>query len=348
MEKNLPEFIGRKKMSTVRWGVLGTSGIAEKQLLPAFERASNAKVVAIASQSNLAKAKELASTFHIDNIYDSYEKLLADSSIQAIYLPLPNHLHKKWAIKAAESGKHILCEKPAGLTAEEVKAIQKACEDNQVLFMEGFMYHFHPQHQRVKELIASGNVGEVRSMRAAFTFHLTGGKRVNSIKLDRQKGGGSLYDVGCYAIHSIRNILGQEPESVYTHVQMNTDNDVDEAVHGYLQFSNGLHASFDVSFSAVNQRVYEVIGTEGLIRAPRAYRPDEYGGEAIVTLEKDKITQTERLYGDQYCLEVEHISEAILSGNTDLKHDFENSIQNMKVMDACFESIQTGKKAYVN
>src|SRR5699024_11439691 len=97
---------------------------------------------------------------------------------------------------------------------------------------------------------------------------------------------------------------------------------------------------------AVNQRVYEVIGTEGLIRAPRAYRPDEYGGEAIVTLEKDKITQTERLYGDQYCLEVEHISEAILSGNTDLKHDFENSIQNMKVMDACFESIQTGKKAY--
>src|SRR5699024_7955411 len=124
-------------------------------------------------------------------------------------------------------------------------------------------------------------------------------------------------------------------------------NSHDCAVHCYLQFSKGLHASFDVSFSAVNQRVYEVIGTEGLIRAPRAYRPDEYGGEAVVMLEKGNTTQTERLYGDQYCLEVEHISEAILSGNTHLKHDFENSIQNMKVMDACFESIQTRKTAYV-
>src|SRR5699024_4788378 len=302
-------------MSTVKWGVLGTSGIAETQLLPAFRRSNNAEVVAIASQSNIEKANELAETFEIENVYNSYEALLTDASIKAVYLPLPNHLHKEWAIKAAENGKHILCEKPAGLTAEEVKAIQKACEDNQVLFMEGFMYHFHPQHERVKELIASGTIGEVSSMRAAFTFHLTGEKRVNSIKLDRQKGGGSLYDVGCYAIHSIRNILGQEPESVYIQAQMNSDNDVDEAVHGYLQFSKGLHASFDVSFSAVNQRVYEVVGTEGLIRAPRAYRPDEYGGEAIVMLDKGNTTQTERLYGDQYCLEVEHISEAILSGN---------------------------------
>lgn len=334
-------------MSTVKWGILGTSSIAETQLLSAFRRSSNAKVVAIASQSNIIKAKELAETYEIENVYDSYEKLLLDSSIKAVYLPLPNHLHKEWAIKAAENGKHILCEKPAGLTAEEVKAIQQACEDNQVLFMEGFMYYFHPQHERVKELIASGNIGDISSMRAAFTFNLTSEKRVNSIKLDCQKGGGSLYDVGCYAIHSIRNILGQEPESVYIHAQVNPDNDVDETAHGYLQFSDGMYASFDVSFSAINQRVYEVIGTEGLIRAPRAYRPDEYGGEAIVVLEKGNTTQMERLYGDQYCLEVEHISEAILSGNIHLKHDFENSIQNMKVMDACFESIQTGKTAYV-
>src|SRR5699024_5992866 len=129
MAKNLPEFIGRKKMSTVRWGVLGTSGIAEKQLLPAFERASKAKVVAIASQSNLAKAKGISGTFHILNRYDRYDELFGDPSIQSIYLHLPHHLHKKWAVKVAETRKHILCEKPAGLTAEEVKAIQKACED---------------------------------------------------------------------------------------------------------------------------------------------------------------------------------------------------------------------------
>src|SRR5699024_125214 len=142
---------------TIRWGVLSTAKIAQKELIPAIKRAVNAEVTGIASSSE-EKAKEVAQKFSIQKVYSSYEQLLDDPEIDAVYIPLPNHLHKEWVIKAANKGKHILCEKPAAVNAAEFEEMQAVCEEQDVIFMEAFMYHFHPQHERVKEIIASGEI----------------------------------------------------------------------------------------------------------------------------------------------------------------------------------------------
>lgn len=329
-------------MNKVRWGVLSTAGIAQKELLPAFMRSENAVVTAIATGSDIEKAKEIASEFDIEKVYDSYEKLLEDPKIDAVYIPLPNHLHKKWVIEAANKGKHILCEKPAAITREEVLEMKAACEANEVLFMEAFMYYFHPQHARVKELVTSGEVGEVTFMQAGFSFYLDEERRAHTIKMDQEKGGGSLYDVGCYAIHAIRNILGAEPESVHVHAVMDPEYGIDTDAVAYLIFPNGMRASFDSSFNLAMRHEYKVHGTKGSITVPRAFRPDNYGGEGVIQIEKGDGTTTEIVRGDQYCLQVEHLSQAILDGKKTVHHTFENTLDNMAVIDACYASIASG------
>lgn len=327
-------------MPKVQWGVLSTAGIAQKQLIPAFLRADNAEVTAIASGSNLKKAEEIAGRFGIPTAYDSYEKLLNDPKVDAVYIPLPNHLHKEWVMKAAENGKHILCEKPAALNADDVVEMKEVCEEHGVLFMEAFMYHFHEQHNRVKEIIDAGEIGDVRFMRAAFSFYLA--NKENNIRTSSEKGGGSIYDIGCYAIHSIRNILREEPDSVYTHGVVDPDYGVETDAVGYLEFSNGIRAMFDSSFNLSNRSEYEVVGTEGRIIVPRAYRPDNNGGDGLVIIEKAGVQRTETINTDQYRSQVEHISQAILDGKKELYHDLENTINNMRVIDACYESISNG------
>lgn len=327
-------------MSKVQWGILSTAGIAQKALLPAFERSTNAEVSAIASRSDMKKANEIASRFNIPKTYDSYEKLLDDPEIQAVYIPLPNHLHHKWVIQAAESGKHILCEKPAALNAEEALEMQQACQANNVLFMEAFMHYFHPQHERVKEIIASGEIGEVKAMHAAFSFNLPDNEKDNNIRMSSQKGGGSIYDIGCYAIHSIRNILRSEPETVHVHAKVDSNYHVDTDVVAYMTFANGQRATFDVSFNLDKRSEYAIYGTDGGIVVPRAYRPDWNGGDGLVTVEKQGLTLTETINSDQYRNQVEHISEVIREGNNKLQHDFANTINNMRVIDACIQSIK--------
>src|SRR5690625_2117874 len=329
-------------MNKVNWGILSTAKIAQNELIPAFQRASGAEVTAIATGSGIEKAKEVAEKFNIEKTYDSYEKLLDDPSIDAVFIPLPNHLHKKWVIEAAKRGKHILCEKPAALNTAEVMEMKKACEENQVIFMEAFMYHFHPQHERVREIIESGEIGEIKYMRAAFSFYL--GKRENNIKMNKE-GGGSIYDVGCYTIHSMRNVLQAEPETVHMHTVHEQENNVDTDATGYVTFPGGVRGIFDVSFNMAKRSEYEVIGTEGRIIVPRAYRPDWHGGDGLVVVEKPGTSRTETLNADQYRGEIEHISQAILNGDHKLKHDFDNTINNMRVIDACFRSIEEGRKA---
>ncbi|MFD2044785.1 Gfo/Idh/MocA family protein [Ornithinibacillus salinisoli] len=328
-------------MTKVRWGVLSTAGIAQKALLPAFSRADNAEVVAIASGGGIEKAEAVAKRFQIEKTYDSYDRLLDDQTIDAVYIPLPNHLHKNWVIQAAKKGKHILCEKPAALTAEDVEELKSICEESNVIFMEAFMYHFHPQHDRVKAIIAAGEIGEVTFMRAGFTFYL--GQKDCNIRMSEQKGGGSIYDIGCYGIHAIRNILGQEPETVLVRATKDPDYDVDTDAIGFMTFSNGVRATFDSSFNLYNRTEYEVFGTKGRITVPRAYRPDKNGGEGLIIVEKDGVTLTEAITADQYREEVEHISQAILMDDRNLKHSIANTINNMRVIDACYQSIESGE-----
>ena len=336
-------------MKQVQWGILSTAGIAQKELIPAFERATNANVAAIATSSDLDKAATVANQFHIEKVYGTYEELLADSDIDAVYIPLPNHLHKKWVIEAARAGKHILCEKPAALNTEEVLEMKQVCEEEGVLFMEGFMYYFHPQHDWVKEIIESGEIGDVKYMQAGFSFYLGDDRREGSIKMTRETGGGSLYDVGCYAVHSLRNILGSEPDSVHVHAMKDPNTNVDTDVVSYMMFPNGVKASFDVSFNYARRAEYTVYGTKGRIIVPRAYRPDWYGGDGLVVVEQENKSRTETMYGDQYRNEVEYISDAILNGKSleKLEYDFENTVNNMRVLDACFESMEVGESVNV-
>src|SRR5690625_2297068 len=329
-------------MTKVRWGVLSTAGIAQTALIPAFNRSSNAVVTAIASSSGSEKAKAVAHEHNIDQAYDSYEKLLVDPDIDAVYIPLPNHLHKQWVIEAANHGKHILCEKPAGLNAAEVIEMKSVCEQNKVLFMEAYMYQFHPQHDRVKEIIAAGEIGEVLYVQGGFTFFMPEEDRSQNIRMSHEKGGGSIYDIGCYPIHAIRQIIGMEPTSVTTEAIVDPTYEVDTDVVAHLTFPSGIRAAIDSSFNLAMRHEYRVFGTEGSINVPRAFRPDIHGGEGLVIVENSRNYRIETINGDIYRLQVEHFSEAVLNRHSECKQTFEDTIKNMKVIDACYESIRTG------
>ncbi|SFB00677.1 Predicted dehydrogenase [Lentibacillus halodurans] len=330
-------------MGFVKWGILSTANIAQTELIPAIKRSKNAQVTAIASASG--KASKAANTFKIPKSFNRYEELLDDPEIEVVYIPLPNHLHKEWVIKAAKNGKHILCEKPAVLTSDDMADIKSVCEENRVLFMEGFMYYFHPQHDRVKDIIASGEIGDVNFVRSSFSFLLTNTE--NNIRMDSEKGGGSFYDIGCYSVHAIRHILNSEPVSVHVHAKCDANDGVDTDAVTYMQFPDGIMTVFDNSFRMASRNEYEVVGTKGRIFLPRAYRPDWNGGDGLIIVETDGIRREETINEDQYKAEVEHFSDVILNG-TKVAHTMQNSASNLKVIEACLKSIDKGEQVFLN
>ncbi|WP_102275769.1 Gfo/Idh/MocA family protein [Cytobacillus massiliigabonensis] len=320
-------------MKKIKWGILSTAKIAIEQVIPAIQRSSNGEVYAIASLSK--KADSVADAFQIPFCYESYENLLDNPDVDAVYIPLPNNLHKEWAIQAANAKKHVLCEKPAALNAEEVNEMIMACRNNQVLFMEGFMYRFHPQHEKVKDLIKEKAIGEVKMIRAFFSFYME--DRKENIRLNPALGGGALYDIGCYCINSLRYLLDSEPLSMKVTGIMN-EKGVDTSVSAIMHFPNQVQASFMCSFDAVLKNEYEVLGTKGSIRVPHAYRPDLNAGKGIVQLSNENENHEYVISGDQYVLEVEHFAECILSNRKPV-YSGENTLNNMKVIDSLIEKL---------
>src|SRR5690625_3641095 len=226
VKRQAAEFhaLGQTRMrDIVRWGIIGNARIAREELIPAIKEANNAELTAIASRSPAA-AKDAAETYGFRKFHDSYDALLRDPDVDAVYIPLPNGLHAEWTVKAARAGKHVLCEKPAALTSVEAQRMVEACRVNGVVFMEAFMYQFHPQHQRVRAIVASGEIGQVRLMHSRFAFQLGD---PGNVRFDKKLGGGALYDVGCYCIHSSRHILGVEPSGVYAQAHADPDSGVD-------------------------------------------------------------------------------------------------------------------------
>ncbi|GAX91687.1 Gfo/Idh/MocA family protein [Effusibacillus lacus] len=325
----------------VRWGVLSTANIACEQLIPAIHRAVNAEVVAIASGSG--QAQSAAERLEIPKFYDSYQSLLDDSEIDAVYIPLPNHLHREWTSQAARAKKHVLCEKPAALNTREVREILDECGKSNVLFMEAFMYRFHPQHQKVKDLIQDGVIGGVKLMRASFSFFME--NREGNIRLASEMGGGAVYDIGCYCINSIRYILGREPVSVRAFGEI--ENGVDTDARAILNFANGIHAIFDCSFNMAMRNEYEVVGTKGTIRVPQAFRPDIHGGRGIIEIHQELAKKEIAIVANQYQQEVEHFSNCVLSGQQP-EYSGENTLKNMKVIDAVLQAIKTGEEVAID
>jgi xylose dehydrogenase (NAD/NADP) len=325
----------------INWGILSTANIAKKAVIPALQKVENAKVYAIASSNE--RVSELAEAFEIPHVYSSYDELLENPFVQAVYIPLPNTLHKEWVIKAAKKGKHVLCEKPAALTSEDVQEMVEACEQQNVLFMEAFMYQFQPQHTRVKEVIASGEIGEVRHIRSTFTFKLDFEKNQHNIRLNPELGGGSMWDVGSYCIHAARFLLGQEPTEVFVTGNIHPTFKVDTKVTGILSFPKGVTVSFDCSFEQPMTDQYVVEGTKGTITVPYAFRSDrrhESIGEIIIKNENGEH-RTEAFSGNQYELQVEHFSSCIIENQKPM-YTGQQTINNIKVIEACYQSLHKG------
>jgi D-xylose 1-dehydrogenase (NADP+, D-xylono-1,5-lactone-forming) len=326
-------------MRKVRWGVISSASIAKTQVIPAILRSDNAEIVGIASRDD--KAKDVAEVFSIRKYYDSYEKLLMNPEIEAVYIPLPNHLHKQWVMEAAKYGKHVLVEKPAALSAEEAQEMIEFCNQNNVKFMEAFMYQFHPQHERVKEIITSGEIGEIKLMRASLSFFLD--DREVNIRMNKEMGGGSIYDAGCYCIHAIRNLIGSEPVRVEAFAELDPQSGIDLSSIVYMKLENGMSCVFDCSFDMSFRQEYEIIGTKGKITVPAAYRPDVVNNIGSIIIHSEQGNRTESVGGDQFKSQIEHFSKAIIE-DFPPSYSGENSIQNMRVIDACYKSIANNQE----
>ncbi len=322
----------------IRWGILGCARIAERALIPAITEASNATLYGIASR-NFQKAKEWKEKFHFQKVYSDYQSLLDDPDIDAIYNPLPNHLHCEWTCKAAKVGKHILCEKPLALDIKEVKKMIRETDKYDVHLMEAFMYRFHPQHTKVLELIEKDTIGDIRTFHAAFTFQYSGGKE--DYRSFPEWGGGALMDVGCYTISAARLILGCEPVSVYAKVRWDSKWKIDMTDNILLEFPQGQTALLSCSFETQFQNQYDVVGSKGKISLLRAFIPKLNNG-IIEIYQEDKVKTITIPAINQYTLMVEHFDECILENKLP-RFPADDALYNMRTINAAQESSKTGK-----
>ncbi len=327
----------------LRWGILGAARINER-LLPAIVEASNSELVAIASRRPGAAAETLAKYAPSQQgqvrTYDDLTALLADEAVQAIYLPMANHEHAEWALKAIAAGKHVLCEKPMALTVADIDAIAEAAQKQNVVVMEGFMYRFHPQHARVRELIASGLIGEVRSVHASYSFIMRPA-RLYRLAENTGRGGGAMWDIGPYAIHSARWCFDTPPVAV-TALAKYVASGADITTSGVIDFGDGKQAHFDLSFEWARQSSYAVVGTKGGVRCHAAWTVPE--DEPVVSWwTEDGQRGEERLpAANHFVLEVEHFSDCVLNGKTPLL-SLEDAKINCQTIAAVLQSAATGR-----
>ena len=244
----------------LRWGVLSTANIGIDKVIPATAAAARCEVVAIASR-DLGRAQAAASGLGIARAFGSYEDLLADPDVDAVYNPLPNHLHAEWTIAAARAGKHVLCEKPLATNAAEAERMIQACEAEGVLLMEAFMYRLHPTWEAVRELVASGRIGELRAVQSWFSYF---NDDPNDIRNQVDAAGGALYDIGCYSVNLSRMLFGAEPIRIQGSVTRDPVMGIDTLTSGILGFADGV-ATFTCSTRAEPDQRVHIYGTEGRI-----------------------------------------------------------------------------------
>lgn len=327
----------------LRWGILGAARINER-LLPAIVEASNARLVAIASRRPGAAAQTLAqyAPHHQQNVqtYDNLEALLNDPDVEAVYLPLANREHAEWALRAIECGKHVLCEKPMALTVSDIEAIKTAASKQKVTAMEGFMYRFHPQHARVLELIRLGTIGEVRSVRASYSFMMKPARLYRLIE-SVENGGGAMWDIGCYAIHSARMFFDENPVAV-TAMAKYVESGADITTSGIIDFGAGKYAHFDFSFERARRCEYEIIGTKGGIKCHTVWQlPGDV--PVISWWTEDGRQCEERLPADNHFrLEIEHFSACVLNGNEPLL-SLDDAKANCQIIVAALQSAAQGR-----
>ena len=316
------------------WGLLSTAKINRALIKPLRASMCN-HLVAVASRTE-EKAKNYAEKWGIQRAYGSYEALLADPDIDVIYNSLPNNLHADWTIKALKAGKHVLCEKPLGLTATNVDKMLATVKETGRVLTEAFMYRHHAQTLKVKEIVKSGILGKLQFLRGSFSFSL---KDEENYRLKKEMGGGSIWDIGCYPISYIRMLVGTNPVEVFGR-QVRGQGGSDLSFVGQMRFSDGVLAQFDSSFQSPFRTEIEVVGSTGKLFVPNPFKPSKR--EEIVLTLNDKVEKI-KIHGQElYLGEVEDMADAVLLGKLP-RISLEDSRENASTIRAFLESAESGK-----
>ncbi len=325
-------------MKTIKWGILSSAKIGVKYLIPSIQKSEYGTVEAIASRDS-DRAEGIAKELNIPVSYGSYEELLADGSIDAIYNPLPNHLHVPWTIKAMEAGKHVLCEKPIALNAAEAeKLVNKTKEFPDIKVMEAFMYRFHPQWIEAKTKIENGEIGKLQTIQAAFSYYNVDPMNIRN---KSNMGGGGLMDIGCYCISVSRFIFDREPDLVYGVIDIDPVLGVDRKASGLLSFGDNT-SIFTCSTQMQPYQRVKIFGTEGMIEIEIPFNAPADRDTHLYLTRNGETETIEVLAVDQYTLQVDAFCNAILK-DSDVPTPLEDAVANMKVIDAMFLSNEQKK-----
>ncbi len=330
-------------MNEIRWGILSTAKIGVEKVIPAIQSAENCTVTALASRTG-DKAKKIAGELGIPKAYENYNDLLQDPDIDAIYNPLPNHMHVPWSIKALESGKHVLCEKPIGLSVEDAKKLLKEARRHPDLkIMEAFMYRFHPQWKKARALVQENSIGELQTIQSFFSYYNDDPYNIRNIA---EMGGGALMDIGCYCISLSRFLFEREPVRVSANMKFDENFGVDYLTSGLLDFGEK-NSTFTCSTQTVPDQRVHILGTEGkiTIEIPFNAPPDK---ETRMNLYTDGNIKT-LTFGpaDQYALQAYEFTNSILE-NSPVPTPLEDAVNNMIVIEAIKESSKSGQLTEVS
>jgi len=331
-------------MDKIRWGVLSTANIGVKKVIPATQRSQLGTVTAIASR-DLARAKAAATELDIEKPYGSYQELLSDRNVDAVYIPLPNHLHVRWSMRALSAGKHVLCEKPIGLNVAEAEQLAGAAAAHPKLkVMEAFMYRFHPQWQAARKFVRTGRIGQLRTIHTDFSYYNDDPKNIRN---QRDMGGGALMDIGCYAISLSRFIFDAEPQRVLGHVERDVTTEVDRLTSAVLEFFQG-SSTFTCSTQLVPYQRANIFGTSGRleIEIPFNAPPDRpcRMWQQIGTQAGTPIEEIEFETCDQYTRQADAFARAILE-DTPAPTPLADAVANMRVIERVFQSAEKNEWA---
>lgn len=315
-------------MKKLNIGVLSTAKIGREHVIPAIQKSQHCTVSAIASRSR-KRAGEVAESLGIDVSYGSYEELLADNAIDAVYIPLPNHMHVEWSIKALEAGKHVLCEKPIGMNGEDARKLKKESEKYPDLkVMEAFMYRHHPRWKRVVEIVRSGMIGEIKAVHSFFAFY---NEDPENYRNKPEMGGGALMDVGCYSISAARLIFGSEPNVVKGHSHIDPGFKTDQLTSGLMSFGSGTSV-FSCSTQTHADQYVKIYGTKGRIELERPFNPDESSKTSIKIVKGDKESEETFEVCNQFSLQADNFA-AYVWGKIESPISLDDSIANMDAID---------------
>lgn len=323
----------KEEMKKLKWGVLSTATIAVEQVIPAIKHTKRGELLAVASRSK-EKAEQVAHQFGIPRFYGSYEELLGDREVQSVYIPLPNHLHVEWAIKALRAGKHVLVEKPVAMDADEAQQLLEESQKHpELMVMEAFMYKFHPQWAQVRKMVQEGTIGVLKMIQSSFSFFDDNPGSITNIK---EYGGGSLMDVGCYPISISRFLFEAEPVRVISSLDIHPDFEVDVHASGVLEFEMGRTVFFS-SIQLTEHQEVKLFGTEGKIEFEIPFNPPKDKSVRVILTKEDGRQEIIFEPCDQYSLQIDAFSKAVLE-NARVPASLDDAVKNMRVIEAIKES----------